>query len=205
MRQYLRHMSRLAPSAALAAALCLSGCATDLATSNSSDVLLEMTRVQGQGTGLVTTISDFLLSDVLFKGSTFNDNAILSLTALPKNPSAILNSGNFNTVYLESYEVHYIRTDGLNQEGVDVPFSFSGGMGATIPVAVGTTTQVGIIVVRHQAKQEPPLSNLDGGGGLNILTCIAQITVHGHTLSGEAVQASGNLNVTFADFADTTT
>ena len=58
------------------------------------------------------------------------------------------------------------------------------------------------MIVRHEAKLEEPLRNMRDGGGLDILHCIANITVHGRTTAGTAVQASGRLEVTFADFAD---
>jgi hypothetical protein len=68
-----------------------------------------------------------------------------------------------------------------------------------------------IVVVRHSAKEEPPLRNLaffpqvdvnNGvGGGEGIIHAIAGITVHGRTVSGRAVSAFGRLTVTFADFA----
>jgi hypothetical protein len=58
------------------------------------------------------------------------------------------------------------------------------------------------VIVRHEAKLEPPLRNMRGGGGLDILHTIANITLHGRTTSGKAVQVQGRLEVTFADFAD---
>jgi hypothetical protein len=59
-----------------------------------------------------------------------------------------------------------------------------------------------IVVVRHQAKFEPPLRNLRGLGGALVLTCIAEITLHGTTTSGDVVTATGRLQINFADFAD---
>jgi hypothetical protein len=189
----------------LACALGLGACASDLANSNGSDVILHITSVQGQSEngGTAGTVASVLLSDVLFKGSVFNDNAVLSMTVLPKNPSPALINSEFEGVNLESYEVHYTRADGQNQEGVDVPFAISGAMAFFLPVTPGGTTSTdSIIVVRHQAKSEPPLSLLDGLGQGQIITTIATITVHGHTLAGQAVQATASLEIVFADFAD---
>jgi hypothetical protein len=62
---------------------------------------------------------------------------------------------------------------------------------------------VPIEVVRAQAKLEPPLRNLrteNFGGSALILTCFAEITVHGRTLAGEAVSGSGRLQIDFADW-----
>ncbi len=61
--------------------------------------------------------------------------------------------------------------------------------------------QRGAKVVRHAAKMEPPLRNLaTGNGGESIITCIAEITVHGRSLAGDVVSASGRLQITFANF-----
>jgi hypothetical protein len=59
-----------------------------------------------------------------------------------------------------------------------------------------------IIVVRHQAKFEPPLRQLRGLGGALVLTVQARITLHGVTATGKAVTASTALEVVFADFSD---
>jgi hypothetical protein len=75
-------------------------------------------------------------------------------------------------------------------------------------VPVGEGAEAVIMVVRHQAKLEPPLRNLAfvtptvNGGGQGILTTIAEITVHGRTTSGKGVSAQGRLTISFADFAD---
>ena len=69
--------------------------------------------------------------------------------------------------------------------------------------------EAAIVVVRHQAKEEPPLRNLrfntglGSGGGTDLFTVIAEITVHGRTGNGRAVSTMGRLQINFADFADT--
>jgi hypothetical protein len=182
-------------------------CSSDLSKSNSANVLLEITQVQGQSEngGTAGTLSSTLLSDVLFKGSVFNDNAQITMVAVPKNQSGSVTLSPLDGVYLDSYAVSYSRTDGLNTQGVDVPYSISGSMSGFIPAGNATTVNDSIIVVRHQAKTEPPLSLLDGVGQNQILTVIATITVHGHTLEGAGVEATANLEIVFADFGDSTT
>jgi hypothetical protein len=73
-----------------------------------------------------------------------------------------------------------------------------------------------IVVVRDQAKSEPPLLNLvrspgtggagggvipGGFGGPLTVSVIAEITVHARQVTtGEGLTASANFPVTFADF-----
>jgi hypothetical protein len=121
-------------------------------------------------------------------------------------------------VYLERYEVRYFRSDGRDVEGVDVPFRITGPLGnirfhTAGPGGGGEVEQtVSITLVRHQAKLEPPLANLRGGtltdtGAFQlpngaVLTTIAEVTIFGRTVQGEALKAVGNVQVTFADFPD---
>jgi hypothetical protein len=189
----------------MAAALVSFACTADFATQSEADVILTITKIIGNpGGGLED--GDFLLSDVT---PIFNDNATLDFLSIPKNANDVV-IGNFNDVFLERYEVRFFRTDGHNTEGVDVPYRFTGAMATMVPVNLPTSAAV--IVVRHSAKEEPPLRNLaflpqvnvnNGvGGGEGIIHAIAEITVHGRTISGRAVTATGRLSVTFADFAD---
>jgi hypothetical protein len=104
-------------------------------------------------------------------------------------------------VLVERYEVRYFRSDGLNEEGVDVPFRISGGLSVLVPA--DGEAEVAIVLVRHQAKFEPPLSNLRGAfGGENVLSTTAEITLHGRTTAGQAVSTRGFVRINFADFAD---
>jgi hypothetical protein len=191
----------------------LSSCvARDYGTNNRADVVLRFTKIQGQGSGAVTAASDFLLSDVLFKGSVINDQALLSMQVVQKDPLST-GIGLFNDVYLSSYQVQYLRSDGRNVEGVDVPFAITGTMATIVPAGnPGAITTAAIVVVRHQAKDEPPLKNLVsacppggncGGPGAIVLTTTARITVYGKTSGGKDVSAVGSLEITFADFGDT--
>lgn len=177
------------------------GCTADFATQSDADVILRITKIIGVQ-GNTDDEGDVLLSDV---DPVFNDNATITFQSIPKNGN-LPELGQFNDVFLEQYEVRYIRSDGHNTEGVDVPYRFTGGMATMVPA--GGTAPASILVVRHQAKLEPPLRNLAfviptvNGGGQGILTVIAEITVHGRTTSGKAVSTTGRLTITFADFAD---
>jgi hypothetical protein len=189
-----------------ASALLLSGCTPAFLRQDEANVLLRITKVIGQQ-GENEEESDFINSDVI---PNFNDNALIRLVAIAKDPNSIgttAGPNNFNDVLLERYEVVYRRSDGLGTEGVDVPYRISGGLSTRVP-SDGTEAETALVVVRHQAKEEPPLRNLrllpnlGQGGGVDILTVVAEITVHGRTVNGKGVTASGRLTINFADFAD---
>jgi hypothetical protein len=197
----------------MAMVVALAGCSTDISDS-TAPVYLRVMSVEGAPGGDATaTYSPWLHSDVLWedptgqKGSSiFPDMAKLTVAAIPKNPDYLLWAGQLRTtslmqdVRLERYEVVYTRTDGRNVAGVDVPQAISGPMATVVPFD-GTAEAV-IEVVRHAAKEEPPLRNLRFGGGEEIFTCIATITVHGRTGAGEVVVGEGMLQITFTNFGN---
>lgn len=184
----------------LAGAVVLSGCTPDFIDSGEAPVLMVVNTIAGTsgGGGAGSGIASVLLSDVRSDtGSVFNDNATITVAVHPKNPR-VANASPFNDVVLEQYRVRYRRTDGHDREGVEVPFAFTGPMALRVPV--GGTGAASIVIVRHAAKLEPPLRNLQRQGGLDLLTTFAEITVFGRTVAGDAVEASGRLEVHFADF-----
>lgn len=171
-----------------------SGCTPDFAADNESAVILRIVEMESEA-GADAETSAFLNSDV---SPVFNDNVVVTVEALPKNPNFVLDAP-FEDVQVTRYEVNYLRSDGQNREGIDVPYRITGGVSTLVPF--GDQADVVFVVVRHQAKVEPPLANLRGPGGV-VLTIIAEITLHGRTTSGRAVSARGFLTINFADFAD---
>jgi hypothetical protein len=103
-----------------------------------------------------------------------------------------------NQVTLNRYHVDFVRADGRNIPGVDVPFPFDGAVTATI--AGNGLTSVTFDLVRHVAKQESPLAQLVSSP--NTIATIATITFYGTDAVGNAVAASGNMTVNFGNFAD---
>jgi hypothetical protein len=195
--------------------LALGGCTPDFAKQNDSGVLMRVAKVTGDSA--TQPSGDVLFSDV---SDGFNDDAVVTLEIFRKNPSAGPSTP-LEDVVLQRYEVQYFRTDGRNTEGVDVPYRITGPLSGTLhaPEFNGENQTIVVInVVRHQAKFEPPLSNLKGifvSGlptnptdplvlpGQGIITAVAEITIHGITTNGKGgVSATGQLQVTFADFAD---
>jgi hypothetical protein len=111
----------------------------------------------------------------------------------PTNPT----TANFITV--TRYHVDFIRADGRNQQGVDIPYSFDGA--ATVTVT-DTGGGFGFTLVRIQAKEESPLQALIANGGARVISTIARITFFGTDKAGRAVSVTGEISVNFADWGD---
>lgn len=102
-------------------------------------------------------------------------------------------------VVVNRYRVVYKRSDGRNTPGIDVPYPFDG----AITFSVGSNgSTAGFLLVRIQAKLEAPLSALVGGGGAGAISTYAEVTFYGADLAGNAISATGLINVNFADWAD---
>jgi hypothetical protein len=170
---------------------------------NSGPAVLQVVEALGAagdkgepGTFVTTLLSD-VASDT---GSIWDDYARLRVRLVPKNP-AFEDPVGLNAVALQRYEVRYFRSDGRNVEGVDVPFRITGPL--TGVVDVNGEIETVFEVVRHSQKSEPPLRNLwTGLGGEFIITCVAEITIHGQSAAGDVVTATGRLQINFANFAD---
>ena len=97
------------------------------------------------------------------------------------------------------YRVRFIRADGRNTPGVDVPYGFDGAFTLTVSGESTATFQL----VRHVAKAEAPLGAL--ANNFTVISTIAEITFFGHDLTGHEVSAVGRITVEFGNFADPTT
>jgi len=173
-----------------------SACSAGYSTESNAPVLLIIASING-GTPLS--------SDVFADGAVIADQAQLDIAVRFKNPNIETVPSIPNAVVIERYEVRYRRSDGRGVEGQDVPYAISGNITAAYDVKVSGTDPLSIEVVRAQAKLEPPLRNLRGIlpgtslGGAYIVTMIADITLHGRTISGKTVTATGSLQIDFAD------
>jgi hypothetical protein len=197
-------MRRMALLAALS--LGVAGCGLGVGTDDKAAVLMRIVSIDAQAGGMGNEFGSTLQSDVLWVSPTKGTSAIypdigrVTIGVWPKNPDLTQLSA-YNNVILERYEVKYMRSDGRNTQGVDVPFTISGPLSAT--VSPETTGVASFEVVRNAAKLEPPLMNLAYGMGDNIITCYGEITVHGRTVSGQAVSDMARLQITFANYANT--
>jgi hypothetical protein len=181
--------------ATVLAALAMFGCVPDWAKNGDSPVVLLMTAINN-GSPLA---SDVRLSN----GSVCPDFVMLRLENHFKNPS-VTATGFRHDFTVERYEVRYLRSDGRNTEGVDVPYRISGNVSQEIQEEQAAT--MSLEVVRRQAKLDPPLTYLAGEGGAVIVTMFAEITLHARTTTGQTTNpVTGRLQIDFADFGDSLT
>jgi hypothetical protein len=123
-----------------------------------------------------------------------NDQGQVVLSLAMKDISVSPSSN--NAVTITNYRVEYIRTDGRNMQGIDVPYAFDSGATGTIE---GTTSlQIGFTLVRAGAKGQAPLVQLQSGG--NVVSTIAKVTFYGADRVGNAISVTGQLQVDFGYF-----
>jgi hypothetical protein len=202
--------------ALLGVAVASFGCTPDWAQQNETALIMEIAEIAGvrggaQGTGEEAVI---LFSDV---SAWINDDAVVTVNLYRKNPT-VTSTSPLEHVRLESYQVRYLRSDGRNVEGVDVPHRITGSLSA---LRIHTPTDTGeqeveavINIVRHTAKREPPLINLIDSDltpvtrgpfltGEGIIATSAEITIYARQVTtGEPLSATGRFQVVFSDFVD---
>ena len=154
----------------------------------------------------VVTFVDQTINGVKFRVPTiFNDLGRASVHIALKSPLSpeglVTTPSSVNQITITRYHVTFRRADGRSTQGVDVPWAFDGGVTATVG---GSAVDIGFEIVRHQAKNEPPLANLDFGGGSIIISTLADITFYGHDQAGNEVTVTGSISVNFGDFGDPT-
>jgi hypothetical protein len=204
----MRISSRLLGLAAMLAATVSCG---DVVRQGRSPGVLVMNSLQASSGGghNADKLSSFLQSDVIVLLTTpapcspatpcpaiFSDNGSASITLVMKDVSVSPTSN--NQVTITSYSVSYRRNDGRNAPGVDVPFPFSGA--ATATVTVGGTTTIGFEIVRHVAKLESPLVQLENNR--DIITTICDVTFYGKDLVGNDITVTGSIQIDFGNFGD---
>ena len=186
----------------------------DVSRQGSSPVYLvidTLSATRGGGTG--STASSTLVSDVITNVTTpapctpatpcptiFGDNGSVTLRAPLKNigTGTVLTPTTNNEVTITRVHVQYIRADGRNVEGVDVPYAFDGAATGTIPT--GGTLTLGFVLVRNVAKEESPLAQLRNSP--NIITSIANVTFYGADRTGNAISVTGQISISFGNFGD---
>jgi hypothetical protein len=203
--------SRLAPRLALlglAALTPLAGCTSAQMSGQASSYLI-VQNIQGASGAKPDEIGIPVSSDVLtlvkkqvggqevLVPTIFEDIGTVTFRLGMKDPGLTPSSTNYITV--TRYKVDFVRTDGRNTPGVDVPYGFHGGMTTTVTDDVITS---GFGLVRIQSKQEAPLKPLIGGGGAIAISTIAEVTFYGTDQAGREVSASGRISVNFADWGD---
>ena len=184
------------------AVLLSSGCGDFVRQSRSPSQLVINSLLAASGSGTVPTafVSGPLLSDVVAAtGTIFDDFGQVTMSAILRDqgttavtPTAV------NDVTITRYRVVYRRSDGRNQPGLDVPYSFDGGMSVTVPAGGGATVTTVFELVRHVAKAEAPLLALRSSAV--VLSTIAEITFFGRDQAGNEMSVTGSVQVNFANF-----
>lgn len=148
---------------------------------------------------VVTNVKTQIGSTTVLVPTVFEDVGQVTLRMAMKDPVSAISPTDTNAITIERYHVDFVRSDGRNQQGADVPYSFDGA--ATGTVTKGGTT-LAFVLVRAQSKLEPPLLALRGGGAAMLISTIAQVTFYGHDQAGNAVSVVGQISVNFADWGD---
>jgi hypothetical protein len=187
------------------AALALVSCVAKENDSTSSSFLVinSLTGNDLDGKPGSTTV----FSDVSLAGSIVNDSGVAATTTLTYNPledSEQHDITYYMNVIVDQIDVEFMRTDGRNVEGVDVPYRFTQPMNMLVPV--DGNIAIPFILIRHVAKLEAPLLALrEVPSQAFILQLVAKVTLHGKDLGGHRVApVSGYMSVWCANFADAT-
>ena len=181
----------------LAAAMTVASCSSTVREGRSPSYLI-LINLEAASGAEPDELSNTLQSDVVTEGGVFEDPGVATMRVQLKDiTSGAVNETNFVT--LNRYRVVFRRTDGRNAPGVDVPYAFEGASTASI---TGTSVPVSFVLVRAQAKLEPPLMSLRAGGQSGGISTIADVTFFGKDQTGNDVSVMGSISVNFADWAD---
>lgn len=207
----MRNATRLIGLAAMVAASVSCG---DVVRQGSSPVYLVIDVLQGiRGAVQPGAASSTLISDVVTNITTpapcttdapcptiFGDNGSVTLRAPLKDIGATsgLSPTSNNEVTINRVHVEYVRADGHNTPGVDVPYAFDSAVTGTVPA--GGTLTLGFELVRNVAKQESPLVQLKVSP--NILSMTARVTFYGADRTGNAISTTGQIQIEFGNFGD---
>jgi hypothetical protein len=144
-----------------------------------------------------------LLSDVITivdgNASYYNDLGKVQFSLGMKDPGVAgspTSPTQANWITVNRYHVRFVRADGRNVQGVDVPYEFDG----AFTVTVSGNAEAGFTLVRNVAKIEAPLAAL--GRSFVIISTIAHVTFYGHDQTGREVSATAQISVDFGNFAD---
>jgi hypothetical protein len=184
---------------AVAAGLFVTSCSKLIRTGQSPSYLI-VNSLQGASGAEPGSFGSTLASDVITvvngTPTVFSDVGQASLQLQLKDEGSGSGPSAVNAITITQYHVKFIRSDGRNVQGVDVPFEFDGAVTTTIASA-GT---VAFTLVRNQSKEEAPLRALRSGGAP--ITTVAEITFFGHDQNGRDVTVSGRIEVSFANWGD---
>src|SRR6185312_10154449 len=204
---------RVLLAAALAAAAAACG---KVVRGSSAPVLLVIDQLNGlRGSATTSSAASSLVSDVftiVTSGGTctttnpcptvFADGGQVIMHMVPKDIGVSATTPTSpttnNEVTISRIHVSYVRSDGRNQEGVDVPYAFDTAATFTVPQSGQVTFSFPL--VRVQAKQEAPLMALRTNG--QVLSMIGNVTFYGQDVVGNAISVTGSISIDFANWGD---
>jgi hypothetical protein len=173
----------------------LVGCETS--TDGRSAVELVVERLEAAPAG-TSDFSTELYSDVSPPGPLAGDVGRVIFRAQLRDPgTAESPTAPANSITLTHYRVVFRRADGRGVQGFDVPYSFDGAITASASDVPGEAV---FTLVRGQARLEPPLAALRGGGGAIAISTLAEVTFSGQDGRGRTVQRAGRIAVHFGDW-----
>jgi hypothetical protein len=198
--------ARLVFAAAIVAATASCG---DVIRQGQSPVVLVINSLAGAPGNKPTTFGNPVASDVITNvispapctatspcPTIFNDIGQVILSLSPKDASITPTTN--NQVTITRYHIDYIRTDGRNTQGVDVPYSVDGASTGT--VGATSTLTLAFELVQSVAKQQSPLVQLESNPA--IINTLARVTFYGKDLVGNDISVTGQIQVNFANFGD---
>jgi hypothetical protein len=190
----MRNLKSLLILAVLGAATASCG---NVVRSSRAPVLLVIDSLAGAGTPPGPPVESSLASVDACSGPCGDSGTVtLRVSLKDVGTGAVANAPSPNNdVTITGYRVSYRRTDGLNTQGIYVPYTFDGVVTGTIP-ATGTLT-MNFELVRSIAKLQSPL--LDVAKNRTVLAAIADVTFYGNDLVGNAVTATGSLQLEFRE------
>jgi hypothetical protein len=204
----MRSASRIVLLAAVVAASVSCGDVVRQGRSPSMLVIDQLTGAPGGGRG-ANTFSGTLYSDVQVLITTpdpcaptspcptiYSDSGQVALSLAMKDHT--IEPTTNNQVTITRYRVEFVRADGRNTPGVDVPHPFDGAVTGTI--AGGAARTLNFEMVRHVAKQESPLVQLIRNP--QTISTLARVTFYGRDLVGNEISVTGSLHVEFGNFGD---
>jgi hypothetical protein len=184
----------------LAAASASCGSAVRQGTGTS---FLVIANLEGASGAEPEDFGGLLQSDVVTvvnnRPTVFSDNGRVTLRLALKDPgpaSSALEPTQNQAITVNRYRVRFVRADGRNTPGVDVPYGFDGAFTMTVT----NESQATFELVRHVAKAEAPLGAL--ANNFTVISTVAEITFYGRDLTGHEVSVVGHLTVDFGNFAD---
>ena len=191
---------RAALALAAAAALIAAACSDKVLQGKGSSYLV-IDELAASSGATAETFSTVLQSDVLTKDGVLEDLGKVTLHIAMKDVTVTTGtepSAN-NVITVNRYHIDFVRSDGRNTPGVDVPYGVDGAVTGTISTSA---TSLVFSLVPVQRKLEAPLLALRNQGGAIAIMTIANVTFYGYDQAGNAVSVNGSISVNFADWAD---